>query len=354
MTETLLKVDVLLESILTTRRKHGSSGDIQFRSWLMQWMRDNKITHRATSVGNIVATVGKSKTLFSCHVDTVHSMNESNKLQALAYDPAMGHLCLSNRNDSSCLGADDGAGIYVMLKMILAKVPGAYVFHVGEECGCIGSRSMLGQEYEWLKTFDRAIAFDRPDTYEVIVTQSGQECASADFGQRLADALNLTEGLDYKVSHKGVITDTKVYAGVIPECINLGVGYFAQHSPDEYLDVEHLERLVTAACRIDWEQLMPARVIPPPPKFEFKPFTPKQVSKPKAFPQHSFYDEVDDDGFKSPYSKPEDVLSMTYEDILTLCEDDPDAAAETIKFLLLELDAEKARCAALQRLSKWQ
>jgi hypothetical protein len=39
-----------------------------------------------------------------------------------------------------CLGADCAAGVALMVSMIHARVPGYYVFHDGEEQGCLGSR----------------------------------------------------------------------------------------------------------------------------------------------------------------------------------------------------------------------
>ena len=61
---------------------------------------------------------------------------------------------------------------------------------------------------------------------------------------------------DWVVSTKGVFTDSKVYAGVIPECINLGCFYSKQHTPDEVVDVKQLEVLVHAAININWTALI--------------------------------------------------------------------------------------------------
>jgi hypothetical protein len=195
-------------------------------------------------------------TLFSCHVDTVHS--EGVGKQSIVYDPSFGHIFLdkSDPNCGSCLGADDGAGIWLMLEMISAKVPGVYVFHRGEERGGIGSRAMLSQHKAWLQEFDLAVAFDRPDNYEVITHQGGARCASDKFAKALCAAFK-ERGLEYKPSDRGVFTDTKVYRGVISECTNLGVGYYHQHGKDEYLDYAHLVAMRDALVTINWS-LLPA------------------------------------------------------------------------------------------------
>lgn len=50
-------------------------------------------------------------------------------------------------------------------------------------------------------------------------------------------------------------TDTRVYRGVIPECTNLGVGYYDHHGKDEYLDYHHARALMMQCRTLDWENL---------------------------------------------------------------------------------------------------
>jgi hypothetical protein len=365
MTEVAMKTDIeqtqldpLLGKILKFRRKHGSVGDIKFRGWLEGELKKLCKSVRVGPAGTLIArTDDKSDTLFSCHVDTVHSQNESNTEQALFYDASFGHLFVHHQETpSSCLGADDGAGIYIMLKMIAANVPGTYLFHTGEECGAIGARAMLDNEFSLLDEFSRSIAFDRPNTNEVIIKQGGMECASREFGNMLAGELN-RYGLAYEISDRGVFTDNKIYAGVIPENVNLGVGYFAQHTKDEYLDVNHVEQLLKACLAIKWDDLQATRK---PVKQEPRPSFGSWVNNfPKEFkslssapvkPNTQRHLLVDDDleGFDGFSQKPtgkelEAVYDMSAEDIHDLVETDPYVAAHTIIALLAELDAEKAK-----------
>jgi hypothetical protein len=258
-----------LKQILSTRRRHESQGDFAFRKWLIDTLKSLGQKEQIIE-GNIVVTVkGKGKkestTLFSCHIDTCHSLEESTgQRQSLCYDSTFNHLFLNKldaegkelKNVPGCLGADDGAGVYVLLRMIKAKVPGTYIFHIGEEVGCIGSRAMASKQSTWLSKFTHAIAFDRQGTQDIIITQGGQVCASTECGMALADAINACHSeLDMEISHKGVLTDVKHYAFDIPECINVAVGYDSQHGSHESLDVGHLERLVDACVKIDWAKL---------------------------------------------------------------------------------------------------
>ena len=48
------------------------------------------------------------------------------------------------------LGADDKAGMVILLYMIEKKIPGLYYFFIGEEVGCIGSNAFQcnGKNYK--------------------------------------------------------------------------------------------------------------------------------------------------------------------------------------------------------------
>ena len=68
---------------------------------------------------------------------------------------------LDKSGDATCLGADDGAGIYIMLRMIETKKPGLYVFHRGEERGGIGAKATVTKHAEFFKKggYEQCIAF---------------------------------------------------------------------------------------------------------------------------------------------------------------------------------------------------
>lgn len=324
--------DQLLLRILSSKRAHGSVGDTNFRMWLTAELKtlgtEPEILTKGE--GTITVSLGKSKTLFSCHIDTVHSVEESDgSHQKLNYDSTMGHIFLGKPTEgpvSGCLGADDGAGIYLMLKMIQAGVPGTYIFHTGEERGGIGSRATLQNYGDMLKKFSRAIAFDRPNDFEVITHQGGFRCASDEAGNFIVDSFKKA-GLAYSLSDRGVFTDTKIYAGVIPECFNLGVAYYQQHSADEYLDVVHLEELLKACIATDWEKMPVVR----------KPAEPTNFGKPKMpFPTNFGKPKVPFPTAKGPDKSKKvaftafevlDEFDMYKEDeIRLLCEEDPEVA----------------------------
>ena len=204
--------------------------------------------------GNWRIAIDDTPVLWSCHTDTVH--HDSGR-QSTHYDDATGMLSLSKRSKrrSSCLGADDTAGVFIMREMIRRNVPGSYVFHFGEEQGCIGSRDLAEYDPSWLSQFDMAIALDRGGCHDVITHQIGNRCASDLFVKSLADALFAADKRVILSPAHGVYTDTASYVDIIPECTNLSVGYSGAHGRSESLNCWHVLRLLDTLCQLDTTQL---------------------------------------------------------------------------------------------------
>ena len=356
------EMDKLIQVILSTKRCHSSTGELNFVAWLYKALETMGHKGVAMAEGAVVVAIGTSKTLFSCHLDTVHPMAECDgSLQELVLDPAFGHIFIADKSKSSCLGADDGAGIYILLKMIEANVSGTYIFHRGEEKGGISAHAMLKKHEVWLRGFDTCIAFDRADDFEVICSQGGSVCASPVYGKALAEALTV-QGLKYEVSHGGSFTDSKVYRGVIAECINIGVGYKFQHSSSEYLDWEHLQALTKAVIAIDWAALKPVRV----PVSDTPVYKPNQNSNVWKGGKGYYDEDAYDFRGKKPVvaavvkpTKQEKELDLDLDldidfEAMTRAEideyTDDELMTNGIMRLIVELDAERARVTRLQML----
>lgn len=218
------------------------------RAFCREFIRPLKGAYVDT-VGNWHVQRGDSpKVLWSCHTDTVHRKAGR---QTLHYNPSFGVVRLSKRSkaEHSCLGADDTAGVAILVQMAATNIPGHYIFHYGEEVGGLGSDWLAKYHGDWLKSFDMAIALDRKGHTDVI-THQGPRCCSDAFGDALADALNV-HGLKYSRSAYGSFTDTANYTDHIGECTNLSIGYTDAHRDCESLDVEHVSKLFTALCNLD-------------------------------------------------------------------------------------------------------
>lgn len=199
--------------------------------------------------GNYTLIVGNQpRVAFMSHHDTVHLTSGR---QTVLID---GDFAVSPSTE--CLGADCTTGVYIMLSMIEAGVEGVYVVHAAEEVGCIGSRAMVTSNPAWLDHVDAAISLDRKGYSSVITHQMGMRTCSDAFANSLADVLDLGMETD----DTGSYTDSNEYADVIPECTNISVGYFSQHTSKETQDLVFIETLVDAMINADWSKLVIKRL----------------------------------------------------------------------------------------------
>jgi hypothetical protein len=179
----------------------------------------------------------KIRTVFSSHTDTVHNDEGMQKLR-LSDD----WLSLPDKSESNCLGADCTVGVWLMIQMIKEKVPGLYIFHRDEEIGGKGSAWIKDKTPALLKGYDIAIAFDRKGNNSIITRQRGRVCASDAFALSLGDSLML----DCYKDVGGTFTDTANYTHLIPECTNISVGYYNQHTSSECVDLRFVYELLAS------------------------------------------------------------------------------------------------------------
>lgn len=238
----------LLFEILSWGRPHESECERRFcREFL-----DKVPGMQQDSFGNRYIRVGdQPDVMWSSHVDTVCNDALAGP-QELAFDPDTGIVKLATERKKTSLGADDGVGVWIMLEMIRFERPGLYVFHRGEECGCLGSRHIREHERHLFDGIKAAVAFDRAGHNDVITHQMSGRTASDAFARSFADQLNdMDRQFRYRPDDTGVYTDTNEYADIVPECTNISVGYYGQHGPGETLDVYHAEALLWAMLEFD-------------------------------------------------------------------------------------------------------
>lgn len=238
--------DVFYEAV-GIRRAAGSLEEAQFVAWLAKRYPPTLIDQ----AGNLHydRRVSSERTLFVAHTDTAHYHGGPNKYEV--------------KDDNvhavdGPLGADDAAGIQILCHLMDANVPGYYIFTRAEEVGGVGAKFLADYHSRLLAQFDRAIAFDRKDTWSVI-THQRDRCASDKFAEALADQLN-QQGLIYMPDDGGIFTDTALWVDIIPECTNLSCGYMHQHSDREVQSMSFLKSLMDAAVNVKWEELPTYRV----------------------------------------------------------------------------------------------
>jgi len=200
--------------------------------------------------GNLFTKIGESDVLFTSHLDTATSANTF-----------VNHVIENNfikTDGTSILGADDKAGVTIMLYMIENNIPGLYYFFIGEEVGCIGSRkvSAISDKIKEFESIKKVISFDRRGTKSIITFQSGSRCCSDKFGNALSDALNKADStFEFKNDTTGLLTDSIQFRETYPECTNISVGYQNEHTFSEVQDIDFLEKLANACLKVDWNNL---------------------------------------------------------------------------------------------------
>jgi len=235
----------LLQEMLTYKRRYKTRSERKF----IHKFIDSVEGMKNDSFGNRYIQVGEPNgVMFSSHTDTVHGRHGRQKI---VFDEIKGEIF---KDDNNPLGADDGAGIWIMLHMIKRGIDGLYIFHRAEECGGLGSSYIAEHNLKLLDGINHAIAFDRCGTQDIITHQAGQRCCSVNFANALAQSFG-DVGLRYEKDDTGIFTDTANYTHIIPECTNISVGYENEHTAWETLDYKHLFRLLEAVTLIDWAAL---------------------------------------------------------------------------------------------------
>lgn len=202
--------------------------------------------------GNYHIRVGEtSGNMFCGHLDTYCYQNNR------VWHTIDGNIIGTDK--TTTLGGDDKAGIVIMINMINAGVPGLYYFFRGEEGvtspnGTWGSKKALAEYKDVFSSYSRCIAFDRRGTDSIITKQSYSVCCSDDFTNALIKQF-ADNGLTYRNDPTGMWCDSGVFMETIPECTNISVGYFNEHTFNETQNIEHLEKLVAACIKIDWDKL---------------------------------------------------------------------------------------------------
>lgn len=203
--------------------------------------------------GNWFRQIGRSSTAFMAHLDTVGRTVERIR------QVRVGRVLMTDQ--TTILGADDRAGLAILLYLAYHSTPGLYCLFVGEESGCIGSGLASMEVNRWLG-IDRAISFDRMGKRSIITHQCGRQTASVSFAKALATEF-AGYGFRFKPDPTGVYTDSREFAHLIPECTNISVGYSNAHSVNEQQDLAFLDRLGRSCRHVHWESLPADRIIRP-------------------------------------------------------------------------------------------
>lgn len=235
-----------LKTILEWVRPSGSESERKFVGWLEARIVQLGYNPERDGYGNLFVKTEGCTTLFTSHTDTVHASGLGGKQEVLFEN---GYAFLVKPKNGYVLGADCGTGIYIMLKLLEHGVRSNYAFYRNEEVGGLGSEYSVRTNPEFYETIRHAMAFDRKGLSSVITHQWCGRCCSDEFAKALGGKLGL------KPDNTGTFTDTANMAHIVPECTNLSVGYYDQHTASEMQDLVYLEEFIERLKTVDWQAL---------------------------------------------------------------------------------------------------
>lgn len=182
---------------------------------------------------------GNTSIALTSHVDTVDydwtlAYTDIDGIPEPNVEPKVIHehngIITATRNGHRCiLGGDDRVGVHICYESLKRdKVPHIFLFN-GEEFGGVGSLSFVDDALD-LSQIQMMIALDACYNNEFV--WYGENRSMDEW----------VESFGWKNRGRGIFTDIFNIGNYYDfPCVNLGVGYFNQHSEKEYIDIEIME-----------------------------------------------------------------------------------------------------------------
>lgn len=223
---------------------HGISGqEDDICDYLYQELYDEMDTVEIDVHGNLLAEKNygngdseEAVILLSAHMDTVFAVLPNRRL--IVEDDII-------HSDRGALGADDRAGIAIILEVIRQLREGDFngklkvAFSREEEIGCIGSQSM---STDWLHDIDLAIVVDRRANRDIVIGNVIAFCSDevGEFMEYVADTLNQSDW----ACVEGGMSDAAIFATRGINTVNLSAGYYDEHTAKESVSLLNMEDTV--------------------------------------------------------------------------------------------------------------
>jgi len=142
-----------------------------------------------------------------------------------------------NASFRSPLGGDDRAGVAVILCALRGLLgrdlpPFKALLNVQEETGCRGSSHTVQTYPHFFEDVVYSITMDRRGNSDLITSIHTKLCSD-----EFAEALCRDTALPYKPT-TGMLADAMQIGKLVPNAVNMSVGYYEPHSPTEYIVVE--------------------------------------------------------------------------------------------------------------------
>ena len=296
-----------------------SGNESMVRDYIIEYAKENGIEYYTDAKGNLYLTKGSDKMTsgeyYPCvvsHMDTVHRshielIESKTKLiiESSTYsegeDGEMTTLIAKHpiTKEQTGIGGDDKCGVYVCLEMFerFDVLKGA--FFVEEEIGMLGSRQADDKFFE---NVGYAIQFDAPSSNWISEICSGVKLFDEDFKGEIKETLNECGYTKFSVDP---FTDVNQLASKYDfNCLNLGCGYYRQHTNSEYVVVEEVFDSIMAGYKLIT-------------KLGIKKYTHKKVEKKSVLTETNYgYRSYNDYDFEDYYLDDYDEVSDAITDLV--------------------------------------
>lgn len=177
--------------------------------------------------------------ILTSHLDTINTHDYINK----APEPILaiyGDDTINNLNEKAVLGADDRAGVWVMLQLLYSgNINYNYLFCYDEEIGGVGSKEFANEFKEKLYKSSCFISLDRRGSNEI-----------ASYGYDNDDLIKVFTDIGYKPV-TGSFTDCVNLSRVSDiACCNLSVGYNYEHTDTEVQDINVMYKVLDVLHKV--------------------------------------------------------------------------------------------------------
>jgi hypothetical protein len=183
-------------------------------------------------------------------MDTVHRTHRNlieNKVRLTIKEDNLGVLTAHHpeTDKQTGIGGDDKCGVYVCLELFnnFDKLKGA--FFVEEEIGMLGSKE---SDDKFFENVGYAIQFDAPSSNWISEVCSGVKLFDEDFKNEIKGVLNESGYNKFSIDP---FTDVNQLAKKYDfNCLNLGCGYYRQHSDSEFVVISEVEDSLVAGVNL--------------------------------------------------------------------------------------------------------
>jgi len=220
------------------------------RNYIVEFANSNNLEHYVDSKGNLYVTKGvlMDDQKYPCvvaHMDTVHfdqtDLIKENKRLEIVTSLYSDKTTLTAKNpdtgQKTGIGGDDKCGVYICLEMLLQKDCLKAAFFVSEEIGMLGSKQA---DPKFFEDVGYALQFDAPTGNWFSVQCSGTKLWTEEFESVVKPVL-MNEGVT-NFSYDPFTDVVQLRKKFDFCCAVLFSGYYRQHSAEEYVVIEDVEK----------------------------------------------------------------------------------------------------------------